>query len=319
MIDTVAITGATGFVGIALTRRLAASGRKIRALIRPASTHKRPAGIDVEWIEGDLEDVASLGRLVHGADVVIHCAGTVRGATKAHFNRVNVDGTARLVKLAIDHHPTPHFLLISSLAAREPHLSPYAASKRAGEAVLVEKSDKLFWTVFRPSAIYGPGDRELMPVFHWMKKGVAPILGSGNNRFSLLYVEDLAEAIVQWLDRKNKPAGTYELHDGQPGGYSWRDVIDTVAHLRQGKSVVAIRIPLVVAKMFAAINLMGARALGYAPMLTPGKIRELRHPNWVCDNTALNNATGWTPRILLAEGLQRSLRWNGASHNYNCT
>ncbi|MEX1329612.1 MAG: NAD-dependent epimerase/dehydratase family protein, partial [Desulfobacterales bacterium] len=81
MIDTVAITGATGFVGIALTRRLAASGRKIRALIRPASTHKRPAGIDVEWIEGDLEDVASLGRLVHGADAVIHCAGTVRGAT----------------------------------------------------------------------------------------------------------------------------------------------------------------------------------------------------------------------------------------------
>jgi nucleoside-diphosphate-sugar epimerase len=149
--------------------------------------------------------VASLGRLVHGADAVIHCAGTVRGATKAHFNRVNVDGTARLVKLAIDHHPTPHFLLISSLAAREPHLSPYAASKRAGEAVLVKKSDKLFWTVFRPSAIYGPGDRELMPVFHWMKKGVAPILGSGNNRFSLLYVEDLAEAIVQWLDRKNNP------------------------------------------------------------------------------------------------------------------
>ncbi|MEX1326372.1 MAG: hypothetical protein AB1Z29_06190, partial [Desulfobacterales bacterium] len=90
-------------------------------------------------------------------------------------------------------------------------------------------------------------------------------------------------------------------------------------HLRQGKSVVAIRIPLVVAKMFASINLMGARALGYAPMLSPGKIRELRHTNWVCDNTALNNATGWTPRILLAEGLQRTLRWNGASHNYNCT
>jgi nucleoside-diphosphate-sugar epimerase len=319
MIDTIAITGATGFVGTALTRRLAASGRKIRALIRPASTHKRPTGIDVGWIEGDLEDVASLGRLVHGADAVVHCAGTVRAATRAQFNRVNVDGTARLIKLVLDQHPTPQVLLISSLAAREPHLSPYAASKREGEEVLVEKSDKLFWTVFRPSAIYGPGDRELMPVFQWMKKGVAPILGSGNNRFSLLYVEDLVEAIVKWLDRKHNPACTYELHDGQPGGYSWIDVIDTVTHLRQGKSVVAIRIPLLLAKLLATINLTGARALGYAPMLTPGKIRELRHTNWVCDNTALNNATGWTPRVLLAEGLQRTLQWNNASHNYNCT
>jgi nucleoside-diphosphate-sugar epimerase len=298
---------------------LAATGRKIRALVRPASTHKRPADIEVRWIEGDLEDVASLGRLVDGADAVVHCAGTVRGATRAQFNRVNVDGTARLVNLAIDQHPKPHFLLISSLAAREPHLSPYAASKRAGETVLVEKSGKLFWAVFRPSAIYGPGDRELMPVFHWMKKGVAPILGSGNNRFSLLFVEDLAEAIVQWLDHRDSPAGTYELHDGQPGGYSWRDVIDTVAHLRQGKSVVAIKIPLVVAKLIAIFNLIGARAIGYAPMLTPGKIRELGHTDWVCDNTALNTATGWSPKTLLAEGLQRTLRWNDASHNYNCT
>ena len=240
MIDTIAITGATGFVGAALTRRLAAAGRKIQALIRPASTHKRPTDIAVRWIEGDLENTESLRRLVHGADAVVHCAGAVRGATRAQFNRVNVDGMARLVKLAVDQHPTPYFLLISSLAAREPHLSPYAASKREGEKVLVEKSDKLFWTVFRPSAIYGPGDRELMPIFHWMKKGFAPILGSGNGRFSLLYVEDLAEAIVQWLDRKSNPDCIYELHDGQPGGYSWHDVIDTVAHLRQGKSVVSI-------------------------------------------------------------------------------
>ena len=308
MIDTIAITGATGFVGAVLTRRLAATGRKIRALIRPTSNHKRPVDIDVKWIEGDLGDSESLRRLVHGADAVVHCAGAVRGATRAQFNRVNVDGTACLVKSAVEQHPTPSFLLISSLAARESHLSPYAASKRAGEKVLVEKSDKLFWTVLRPSAIYGPGDRELMPVFHWMKRGIAPILGSGNGRFSLLYVEDLAEAIVKWLDRKCNPGCIYELHDGQPGGYSWHDVIDTVAHLRQGNSVIAVKIPLVVAKLVSMLNLVTARVIGYAPMLTPGKVRELSHSNWVCDNTALNTAIGWTPKILLAEGLQRTLR-----------
>ena len=319
MFDTIAITGATGFVGAALTRRLVASGRKIQALIRPESSHKRPAGIDVRWIDGDLENSESLRRLLHGADTVVHCAGAVRGATRAQFYRVNVDGIARLAELAVDRHPRPSLLLISSLAAREPHLSHYAASKREGEAVLVEKSDKLFWTVFRPSAIYGPGDRELTPVFHWMRKGIAPILGSGKGRFSLLYVEDLAEAIVQWLDHKGNPGCIFELHDGQPGGYAWHDVIDTVADLRQGKTVVALRIPLVVARVFAMLNLISARVLGYAPMLTPGKVRELHHFNWVCDNTALNTATGWTPKILLAEGLQRTLSWNGASGNHTCT
>ena len=126
---TVAITGATGFVGAALTRRLAATGRNIQALVRPLSNRKRPSGIAVRWIDGDLEDTDSLRRLIHGADAVVHCAGAVRGATQAQFNRVNVDGTARLVKLLVRQHPTPDFLLISPLAAREPHLSPYAASK----------------------------------------------------------------------------------------------------------------------------------------------------------------------------------------------
>ena len=148
-----------------------------------------------------------------------------------------------------------------------------------------------------------------------MRRGIAPILGSGNARFSMLYVEDLVNAIVQWLDCKSKPAGIYELHDGKPGGYSWHEVIDTVKGLRHGKPVAAIKIPLVVVKLFSALNLITARAVGYAPMLTPGKVRELRHFDWVCNNTALNRAIGWTPRILLAEGLQRTLQWNGTSGN----
>lgn len=312
MSETIAITGGTGFVGSALTRRLAATGNRVRALIRPASAHKQPPDLDVSWIVGDLEDIESLRSLVKGADAVVHCAGAVRGATKAQFTRVNVDGLLRLVQLIAARNPAPHFLLISSLAAREPHLSYYAASKREGEMILADESGRLFWTVFRPSAVYGPGDRELQPLFHWMQKGIAPILGSGSGRFSLLYVEDLVEAIVQWLNCKSDPGCTYELHDGQPGGYTWRDVADTFTDLRNGRSVVSIKIPPMLVKLFSTFNLIAARVLGYAPMLTPGKVRELCHCNWVCDNKELYSATGWTPKVLLAEGLQRTLRWHNA-------
>jgi len=172
--------------------------------------------------------------------------------------------------------------------------------------VLVENSHRLPWTIYRPCAIYGPGDKELRPVFEWMAKGVAPILGSGKNRFSLLYVKDLAEAIVHWLNGNHCVADIFELHDGYPGGYSWHDVIDTFQHLRT-KSVISIKIPLALVRLMSGLNLIASRAFGYAPMLTPGKVRELSHSDWVCDNAALSNATGWAPRVLLPEGLQKTL------------
>ena len=305
--DTIALTGATGFIGAELTRRLAATGREIQALIRPASIHKRPAELGVRWIEGDLEDMASLCRLVEGVDTVIHCAGAVRGATREQFNRVNAEGLSRMVQATVNKHPTPRFLLISSLAAREPHLSNYAASKRQGETVLAEKADQLPWTIYRPCAVYGPGDREMLPVLRWMAKGIAPVLGDGSSRFSLLYVKDLVEAVVQWLDRNCGQSGTYELHDGHPGGYSWHDVIDAVRQLRAGY-IVRLKIPLALVRLAAALNLFAAKTFGYAPMLTPGKVRELYHSDWICDNKALHDAIEWSPRTLLPEGLQQTLK-----------
>ena len=307
METVIAITGATGFIGGTLIRRLAAAGRQVQALIRPASIHKQPGDGALKWIQGDLEDVDSLGQLVHGADVIVHCAGAVRGATQAHFNRINVDGVARLAQVAIKQQPPPRFLLMSSLAAREPQLSAYASSKQQGERVLMEASGNMDWAVFRPSAVYGPGDREMMPVLRWMAKGVAPLPGSGNGRFAMLYAEDLAEAVILWLDHGRGQGLTYELHDGHPGGYSWQEVIQTIARLR-GAPVTRIKVPLALMRLIAIINLAAARTIGYAPMLTPGKIREISHPDWIADNAAICKSTGWSPKIDLAEGLRRTLK-----------
>jgi nucleoside-diphosphate-sugar epimerase len=310
MTDTIALTGATGFVGAALARRLTKAGYKIQALIRPVSIHKKPLDIAAEWIEGDLNDRQSLGQLVNGVDAVIHCAGAVRGATREHFNSVNADGLAHLVQKTVEQRPTPKFLLISSLAARQPDLSHYAASKRQGERVLTDQSNRLSWTIYRPCAVYGPGEREMLPVFKLMAKGIAPVLGAGTGRISLIYVRDVAEAVVKWLDHDGCQSGTYELHDGHPNGYSWHEIIDTFRHLRS-KAIVRLSVPMVLVKLVSRINLLAARITGYAPMLTPGKIQELSHPDWVCDNTALSSAIGWTPQILLPEGLKRTLNWNG--------
>lgn len=305
MSRTIAITGATGFIGGVLAHRLSSPESQIRALIRPASYFKRPKDIAADWVSGDLEDMASLRRLVAGADAIVHCAGAVRGAAQHDFDRVNVEGLARLVQAAAEQNPTPRFLLLSSLAAREPQLSHYAASKFKGEKALASSSQDMFWDVFRPPAVYGPGDREIRPLFQWMFRGIAPLIGSGNNRVSLIHVEDLAKAVVCWLHNGKHPQHFYELHDGRQNGYSWQEIINAVERLR-GNRILRAPIPVSFVNMIAAVNLMLANVFGGSPMLTPGKVRELTHANWVADNNLLSSETNWVPRISLEEGLRQT-------------
>ncbi len=305
MIRTIAITGATGFIGGALTTRLKSAGWRIRALVRSGSDHKRLNGTPVEWITGDLGDRESLQRLVVGSDAIVHCAGAVRGGGQQDFDRVNAEGVERIVQVAAEQNVKPRFLLISSLAAREPQLSYYAASKQKGEQALTSYSGDMFWGVFRPPAVYGPGDQEMRPLFQWMLRGLAPLIGSDKNRLSLLYVEDLVDAIVCWLDNGKQSQRLYELHDGHPGGYSWQEIIEVVEGIR-GRSICRVNIPVFFVNMIASVNLTVAKTLGGMPMLTPGKVRELTHPNWVADNDQLGHDIGWTPRVSLVKGLRQT-------------
>lgn len=306
---TLALTGATGFIGAALLKHLLDAGWAVNALCRsvPPPSRKNHASPRLRWFQGSLEDPQSLNRLVAGATAVVHCAGAVRGASAAQFNQVNVEGVARLVQAAKELLPLPRFLLISSLAARAPQLSAYGASKRAGEEVLRSGSSGVMWTVLRPPAVYGPGDRETRPLLRCMQRGWAPVLGPATSRFSLLYVDDLADAVRHLLEMADWPTGPFEIHDGRPGGYAWEDLIRTTSRI-VGKPVRQLRVPRGLLHIAAGANLAAAHVFGYRPMLTPGKVRELTHPDWVCDDTPLRNATGWKPKVLLEDGMQRTQR-----------
>lgn len=301
MLATVALTGATGFIGRTLVRRLQSAGLRVRALVRPTSA-AAPLPAGVERVPGSLQDAESLRRLVRGARAVVHCAGAVRGASAGDFDPVNVEGVARLACATMAESASPAIVHLSSLAARHPELSAYAASKRAGEQALCAAPA---WTVLRPPAVYGPGDRELRPLLRWMARGFAPMVGPRRGRFSLIYVDDLAEAVTR-LVLMGGTGRVFELDDGQPSGYAMDDVVAAAERYR-GRAIVRVPVPASLLGGLAWLNVVGARIRGRAPMLTPGKVREIFHPEWTCDNTALADATGWRPRIRLDEGLRRTL------------
>lgn len=299
-----ALTGATGFIGSTLLRRLSAAGHRVRALYRPYAGRALSALPGVEWMPGALGDGVALANLVRGSAAVIHCAGAVRGARRADFDRVNREGTRRLVEAAAATPGDRRFLLLSSLAAREPELSDYAGSKRRGEQALAAHAGSLRWNVLRPPAVFGPGDREMRPLFDAIAHGIAVLPAGARGRFSLLYAEDLASAVLAWLETAVESGTSFELDDGQVGGYDWDGVIAVASQvLRGGRAVRRLPLPLPLLHGVAGINLAAARVFGYAPMLTPGKVRELLHHDWVCDATALTTATGWRPAFPLARAL----------------
>jgi len=301
---TVALTGATGFIGGVLLKHLSDHGFRVKALYRPSSFSPPNPTNSVEWLAGDLDDAESLRVLVTDVDIVVHCAGAVRGTTLEQFKKINTAGVERLLEVAVEQ-KVSRFLLMSSLAAREPSLSAYALSKKLGEDVLIKYCGKIAWDVLRPPAVYGPGDREMQPLLKLIKRGIIPVLGGKENRFSLLHVDDLAEAVLCLLRSDGTRQGQcFELHDGHPDGYNWHQIAN-IAALLNSKAPRFFSIPRLLVQTVGLTNVFLASLFDYQPMLTSGKARELFHPNWVCDNTAITHAIDWQPKVLFQVGMKR--------------
>lgn len=290
---------------------LAGMGYRLRVLAHVRPLEPAVAGHVEKVVQGSLSDSSSLAELVHGVQIVVHIGGLIRASSRRKFLEVNAEGTKRLAEAVVRENSKcpPRFVLVSSLAARLPALSPYAASKRAAEIMLEEAGGGRFaWTVLRPPAVYGPGDRETLMLARWISFGIAPDLGMERARFSLLYVDDLASAVACVVKSPLAIGRTYELDDGTIGGHSWDSVIRTIGRCL-GTNPARVRVPRSVLKMAARFIALLSRAIGYEPLLTPGKVAELTYPDWLCDNTAISRDTGWYPRTNLAEALPVIVDW----------
>lgn len=302
MTRTVAVTGGTGFIGRHILASLLSRGFTVRALTR---VPRNDSSHHLTWIQGSLEDRNSLAELVKGARYLVHGAGQVRGHNEDVFTQCNVMGSLRLLQAAKEGGCCERFLFISSLAARHPQLSWYANSKYMAEQKLAAMSSGISLGVFRPTAVYGSGDKELKPLFNWLLRGVLPQLSAAGTKLSFIHAIDLAQAVTQWLSSETPQAHTYELGDGT-GSYSWKDLQNIGATARQGP-VRLIPVPRYLLQMMADINTRLSLLTGKEPMLTRSKICELTHPDWSVNIKKAVDDFNWSPGISLTHAIHNRL------------
>jgi len=270
-----AITGATGFLGRHLAPVLDEAGWSVRVLARRDPIHALWRGVEAEVVIGELADQAALARLCDGAQVLVHAAGLIKARTAAGFDAVNVSG-AREAATAARAAGVERMVLVSSLAAREPRLSHYAASKRAGEAAAAEVLGERL-TIARPPAIYGPGDLETLQLFRAMARTPVFPTFHPEARIAVIHARDAARQIAA-LAGGMGAGRTATLSDARPAGYTWSEILQAAA-AALGVRRRLVRLPDLVFDLAGAIGAL-RRMAGGAPILTPGKAREFRHLNW---------------------------------------
>lgn len=313
------LTGATGFVGGHLVGRLSARGWRLRALVRPTSD---TAGLErhgVERVSGSLDDVEALRRGMDGVDVVFHLAAVTAAPDEAGYFRANAEGTRRVVEALRGAEPRPRRLVyLSSYAAcgpargsgprradeRPEPLTAYGRSKLAGEdPVRALAGEGVEVVVLRAPAVYGPGDRALLPYFRLVKLGLAPSPSGAERRVHLLYVEDLARALARAAEA---PPGTYAV--AEPVEHPWSGIVREISR-SLGKRPLRIPLPPALVRLAGSAAERVGDLLGGAGVFNREKAEEMLAPAWVCDLSGSEVLLPPADATPLAEGIGRTALW----------
>ena len=292
---TIAVTGGTGFVGSRFLDVAVQAGQQVRALTRKP----QPARDCVEWVEGSLEHPDSLRRLVTNSRSVVHIAGVINARDREGFERGNVEGTLAMLAASTAAGIT-RFIHVSSLAAREPKLSLYGASKARSEELV--QGSGLDWTIVRPPAVYGPGDRETLELFKMAKLRLMLLPPGG--RLSLIHVDDLARLLLA-LVNTDEGGQIIEPDDGRPEGWSHKEFGKAIGEA-VGRRNLSLSMPRAMLRFGAAIDQVVRRERA---KLSADRAAYFSHADWVVDAARRPLPALWRPQVDTEEGLARTALW----------
>lgn len=320
--SAVLVTGATGFTGSLLTRRLVARGAHVTALARPGSTIAHLADVDVTWVRGDIGDGSLATEAMRGKQYVFHLAAAYRraGLSEAEYRRVHIASTKRLAEQAARVVGFRRFVHVSTIGVHGSishppgnELSPlrpddvYQRTKAAAEQWLrgFSEAKGLPCTVIRPCGIFGPGDRRLWKLFRMAKLGVFPIVGRGRHLYHLIHVEDLVTALLLAAVHPGAVGESFIV-----GNREWT-TLDHMARVvagALGRRVRLVYLPAAPLVFCAAVCEAVCRPLGLEPPLHRRRVAFFTKDR-AFDTSKANRKLGFAPARGNDDGLVDTTRW----------
>ncbi len=309
------VTGASGFIGSHLCEELVKKGYEVTCLVKKTSNLKWIEHLNLDFIIGDCTDVRSIQDIKNGFDYIFHLAGLTKSCSKKDFFTINTLGTENLVKTVSEKNSKlKRFIYLSSLSATGPSnngkplredvepcpVSNYGKSKLEGEKAVLKYRDSIPITILRPSAVYGPRDRDFLIFFKMINKGIFP--NWGECYYSLIYIDDLIQGIILSAEKKEAEDKIYFLSDNT--FYTGKDVALAISSALNVK-LTTLKVPKFVMPFFAFVG----EKITKNSILNRDKVKELLCSHWICDTRKAEEEIGFTTKVKLKEGIKWTADW----------
>jgi nucleoside-diphosphate-sugar epimerase len=321
MKERVLITGASGFIGYHLIDEALKNNLDVYAAVRKSSKTSHLSGFNIHFTYPDFSSIDALTKEIaqNKYSYIIHAAGLTKARSQEEYNDVNAGYTRNLAFAALASNvPIKKFVLVGSLAAMGPlnnidsiideHTIPHPVTAYGKSKLQAEEELKSFpslnYTILRPTGVYGPRDRDIFIFFQQVARHIEPYIGRMDQKFSFLYVADLARATIKALFNGEQKA--YILSDG--GEYD-RYALGDYIRKCLGVKTVKIHLPVKFVKSIAYFSEKYGSLNKKAVTLNVEKLNELMAVNWNCDIASAKRDLGYAPAFDLEAGVAETINW----------
>ncbi len=327
--ESILITGASGFIGSFLVEEAVKRGMTTWAGVRSSSSRAYLQHPKIEFLELNfslpekLQSQLKKHKETHGSfSYIVHCAGATKCIDKEDFDRINYQQTRHLIEAlkALDMMPR-QFLFVSTLSVfgpiHEDDYSPirendipcpntaYGKSKLKAEQYLQAQPD-LPYVFFRPTGVYGPREKDYFLMAQSIKQHTDFAAGFRRQDLTFVYVKDVVQAIFLAIEKK-VIRRAYFLSDGKV--YASRTFSDLIIRELGNPFVLRIKCPLFILKAISLLAEQGAKLMGKTSTLNSDKYRIMKQRNWQCDISPTVNELGYTPQYDLERGVKETIAW----------
>ncbi|TKC09512.1 NAD-dependent epimerase/dehydratase family protein [Pedobacter frigoris] len=322
MSKKVLITGATGFVGYHLIEKALAAGLEVFAAVRKSSDVSHLKEFNISYVDLDYSSVETLKTQLEANqyNYIIHAAGITKAKTAEEYNKVNAGYTKNLALAAVEATiQLDKFVFVSSLAALGPlkdlngvieddseghPVTSYGLSKLLAEQYLKE-IEGLPLVVIRPTAVYGPREKDIFILFKSINQGLEPYIGSFKQQLTFIYVKDLADVIISALN--SKVTGRY--YNVTDGHVYDRYSLGKFARKALNKKTLKFHLPIFIVSAMASIMDVIYTNSRETPTLNREKMAELTAVNWACNIEHAIRDLDYRPAFDLESGLNDTMVW----------